>query len=161
MPAQESDAPCRLFEEPHRRRAIEPFPVASAFAQDRPNQSERPIHSRVAASFGSFCFGDRIDQCPIDTLEFPIGQMAIEPTQLLFVVFDRGLIGLLAKPTNRRVLPGAPRPIPKLLQPLEFASQLIVQLLRLGFVAGLSRSSYSLTAWCGDVDPPDRPALSK
>jgi len=33
-----------------------------------------------------FCFGDRIDQCPIDTLEFPIGQMAIEPTQLLFVI---------------------------------------------------------------------------
>ena len=113
------------MEEPHCRRAIEPFPVASAFAHDRPNQSERSVHSPVAASVCPFCFGDRIDHCPIDTLEFSIGQIAIEPTQLFLVVLERGLVGLLSKPTNRCVLPESPWPIAKLLQPPDFAFQLV------------------------------------
>jgi hypothetical protein len=115
VPVQESDASCRLFEESYRRHTIEPFPVASTFAQDRPNQSERAVHSPVAAPVRPFCFGDRIDQCPIDTLEFPIGQIAIEPTQLLLVVLERSLVELLSEPTNRRVQPESPWPVPKLL----------------------------------------------
>jgi hypothetical protein len=45
VPAQESYAPCRLLEESHRRRAIEPFPgvraferAAKSFARWRPSR---------------------------------------------------------------------------------------------------------------------------
>jgi len=84
---------------------IEPFPLAYALAQDRPNQGEHSIYSSVAASFGQLRFGDRIDQCPIDTFQFTTSQMTIEPTQLCLVVFDRSLVGLFSKPANRCVLP--------------------------------------------------------
>ena len=49
--AQESNAPRRLFEKPYRRRSIEPLPVADTLAQDRPNESERPIYGRIASFF--------------------------------------------------------------------------------------------------------------
>ena len=159
--SEKADSPRGLLQEPHGRRAIQPLPVASALAQDRPNECERAVYGCVAASFRLLRFADRIDERPIDTLEIPIGQKAIEPTQLLLVFVERGLVSLLAKPAHRRVLPDVPRPIPKPLQPPDFAFQLVVQLLRLGLVAGLSRSSYSLTTGGGEVDPPDRTALSK
>src|SRR6266513_2307977 len=68
--------------------AIEPLPIADALAQDRPNERECSVHGGVAASVRSLRFGDRIDQGPSDTLKFPIGQMAIEPTQLLLVILE-------------------------------------------------------------------------
>lgn len=160
MSIRESNSTRWLFEEPYRWRTIKPFPVADTFAQDRPNERERPVYSCIAASFRSLRFGDRIDQTPIDILKFPIGQITLEPTQLVFVVLDTGLVRLFTKPTDRCILPNAPWPIPKLLEP-DLALQLVVQLLRLDLVAGLSRSSYSLAIRRGEVDPPDRPALSK
>src|ERR1700722_15346770 len=158
---QESDSTRGLFEEPYRWCTIEPFPVADTLAQDRPNEREGPVYSCTAASVRSLRFGDRIDQTPIDILKFPIDQITLEPTQLVFVVLDTGLVGLFTKPTDPRLLPDAPWPIPKLVESPDFALQLVVQLLRLDLVAGLSRSSYSLATWRGEVDPPDRPALSK
>jgi acyl carrier protein len=50
MPAQESNAPRGLSQESHCRRAIEPFPLAYAFAQDRPNQGEHSIYRSVEPS---------------------------------------------------------------------------------------------------------------
>jgi hypothetical protein len=90
VPSQESDSTRWLFEEPYRRRTIEPFPVADAFAKDRPNERERPVCSCIAASFRSLRFGDLIDQTPIDIIEFPIGQITLEPTQLALVVVLTG-----------------------------------------------------------------------
>jgi hypothetical protein len=158
---QESDPPRRLFQEPDRRRPIQPLPVARALAQDRSHEREHAIYGRVRTPFRLFRFGDRIDQGPIDTLEIAIGQKLVEPTQDGTVSIDRGLVGLLSEPAHRRVLPDSLRPRPEALSPPDFASQLVVQLLRLGPFAGLSRSAYSLTTGGGEVDPPDRPALLK
>jgi hypothetical protein len=60
----------------------------------------------VAASVRPFRLRDRVDQGPIDTLEFSIGQMAIKPTQLLLVVLDRGFVSLLAKDLHAAGLTG-------------------------------------------------------
>lgn len=102
-----------------------------------------------------------IDECPIDTLQIPVGQMAIQPAQSFFVVIERGFVCLLAKPTNGCILPDALWPIPQSLLPPEFTFQPVVQLLRLGLVGSLSSSAYSLTTWGGKVDLPDCTALDK
>src|ERR1019366_5438793 len=101
-----------------------------------------------------------IDQGSVDSLQLSTGQKPIEPTQLCLISLVRRLMALLVEPTNRCVLPDASRSVAKPLEPPDFALQLIVQLLRLGFVAGFSRSSYSPAIGRNEVNPPDRSAFA-
>lgn len=98
------------------------------------------IHCCVRASFSLLLFTDRIDQRSIDAIDLPIDQITIEPTQHFLVSLERGLVGLLVEPTNHRVLPAPLWPIPKLLDPPDFASQLVVQFLRLAPTVRLQRA---------------------
>ncbi len=75
--AQESNTPRRLLQEPDCRRPIEPFPVAHATAQNRPQERQVSIDRRVAASFRLLRLDDRINHRPIDALQLTIGQKAM------------------------------------------------------------------------------------
>jgi hypothetical protein len=158
--AQESNTPRRLLQEPNRRGTIEPFPVAHATAQNRPQERQVPIDRRVAASFRLLRLDDRINQRPIDALQLTIGQKAMKPTQHPLVVPERGLVSLLAKPTHDCVLPDSLRSVAETLDAPDFAFQLVVELRGLLAVGGLSRSSYSLAVWRDEVDPPHRRLLA-
>src|SRR5690242_3010666 len=119
-----------------------------------------PVHRCVAGALGQLRVSDSVDQLPVDMVEFLPGQKRIEPAQLALVSLIARLVGGLLEKFEDCILPIPLRPIAKLLKPPRLGFQLVVELFGLGFVVGLSASTYSLAVGRVEVDQPDRTSLA-
>jgi hypothetical protein len=119
-----------------------------------------PVYRCIAGAFGQLCVSDAVDQLPVDLIEFLSRQKRIDPTQLAPIAFVSGLVSRLLEVSDNRIFLTPPRSFAKLLKPPRLSFQLVVEFFRLGFVFGLSASTYSLAVGRAEVDPPDRTSFA-
>ena len=120
-----------------------------------------PVDRGVATAFRQLRFDDPLEHRAVDRIERPTAKVLIEPTKLRLIACVRGLVLLLLQPPYGCLVPTSARPVAQLLLPPGLRIQLIVELLRLGFVGSPSSSAYSLPVWCNEVDPPLTASLAK